>query len=231
MEEIKKEGTKQEVAVKEQRNMVANLSEGIYSSSDTFKLATSMAKGLAASTVVPMQYQRNEANCLVAIEMANRLGVSPLQVMQNLDVIQGNPAWKGKALIAFINNSHKYDDDLHFEYEYDKEGFATSCYAWTKKGDAIIKGTKYTLEMAKKAGLLAKNNSYWIKEPDLMLSYRAASRFASLNCPEISMGIYTTDEMNEIVGQGRTKSSSLNDVLAAENVVDAKILDGEVVDG
>ena len=52
-EEIKKEEVKQEVAVKERVNMVANLSEGIYSSSDTFNLAYQMAKGLSQSTLVP----------------------------------------------------------------------------------------------------------------------------------------------------------------------------------
>lgn len=223
--EIAVKEEKKEVAVQNpQRNRVATLDKGIYSSSDTFTLACQMAKGLAASTMVPMAYQKNEGNCLIAIELANRLGISPFQVMQTLDVIQGTPAWKGKALIGFVNNSHKYDEDIHFEYEYDKDGTATSCYAWTKKGDSVIKGTKYTMEMAKKAGLLAKNNSYWNKEPDLMLAYRAISRFCSLNCPEISLGLYTTDELNEITEPKKPSKASLNDVLKEE------IVEGDVID-
>ena len=70
-EEVKKEEVKQETAVtekKERVNMVANLADGIYSSSDTFKLAFQMAQGLAESTLVPIQFQKNPANCLIALE-------------------------------------------------------------------------------------------------------------------------------------------------------------------
>ena len=110
-DEVKQEITpevKKDVSVQSQHiNMVADLSNGVFGTSDTFKLACQMAKGLASSTMVPQQFQRNEGNCLVAIELANRLNISPFQVMQSVDVIQGQPAWKGKTLIAFVNNSHK----------------------------------------------------------------------------------------------------------------------------
>lgn len=221
-EVVVKENTKEntKVATSEPRNRIASFDKGIYSSSDSWALACQMSKGLASSTMVPMAYQRNEGNCLIAIELANRLNISPFQVMQTLDVIQGTPAWKGKALIGFVNNSHKYDEDIHFEYEYDKDGSAISCYAWTKKGESVVKGTKYTIDMAKKAGLLSKNNSYWNKEPDLMLAYRAISRFCSLNCPEISLGLYTTDELNEINTPNKNSKASLNDALKEEDIID-----------
>lgn len=231
-EEIKKEVENEVVPVekteqKESRNMVASLENGIYSSSDTFKLAFQMAKGLSQSTLVPQQYQNNPSNCLVALELANRTGQSPLQVMQSLDVIKGTPAWRGKALIAMINASKKYDEDLHFEYE-EKDGKNISCYAWTKLNGSVVKGTKYTISMAEKAGLLKKEGSYWQKEPDLMLAYRATSRFCSLNCPEISLGLYTQDEVIEInMNSVKNSKASLNSILA-DDVVD--IVDCEVVE-
>lgn len=229
-EQIKTEEVKNEVAKAENtqpqvanRNMVADLSNGVYSSSDTFKLAMQMAKGLAASTIVPVAYQKNEANCLVALEMANRTGQSPIQIMQSLDVIQGTPAWRGKALIAMVNNSHKYDEDIHFEYTKDSKGEVKGCYAWTKKDGHEVKGTEYTYEMAKEAKLFEKNNSYWKKEPELMLAYRAISRFCSLNCPEISLGLYTTDEAREIYVTEPPKKADVKTLLADGDV--------EVIDG
>jgi len=218
-EEVKEE--KKEVA-KAHTNMVADLSNGIYSSSDTFTLSCQMAKGLAASTLVPQAYQRNEANCLVALEMANRTNQSPLQVMQSLDVIQGTPSWRGKALIAMINASHKYDEDLNFEYTKDKDGSVKGCIAWTTKNGKEVRGTEYTYKMAEQAGLFKKTNSYWNKEPELMLAYRATSRFCSLNCPEISLGLYTVDEQKEIEGYYKdSKSASLNDVLNEDIYVES----------
>ena len=106
------ETKKQEVAVAEEKtevathnNKVTDYSLGIFGTSDNFIMAMQMAKALASSTIVPQTFQKNDANCLIAIEQAQRLRVSPLMVMQNLYVIQGRPSWSSKFLIAAINNS------------------------------------------------------------------------------------------------------------------------------
>lgn len=227
-DEIKKEETTAVAEKKESRNMVASLENGLYSSSDTFNLARSMALELSKSTMIPTAYQNNFANCLVALEMANRTNQSPLQVMQSLDVIKGTPAWRGKALIAMINSSHKYDEDLRYEYLIDeKTKEIIGCYAWTTKNGTVIKGTPYTMAMAEKAGLLKKDNSYWMKEPELMLTYRAVSRFASLNCPEISLGLYTTEEVMDMQATSKPKKASLNSILADDDI---EVVDAEVVE-
>ena len=64
-----------------------------------------MAKALSASTIVPAIYQNNSSNCLIAIEQAQRMKVSPMMVMQNLYPIQGKPCWSAQFLIAQVNNS------------------------------------------------------------------------------------------------------------------------------
>lgn len=96
-------------------NKVTDYSLGIFGTSDNFIMAMQMAKALSSSTIVPSTFQKNEANCLIAIEQAQRLKVSPLMVMQNLYVIQGRPSWSSKFLIAAINNSGKFDMELQFE--------------------------------------------------------------------------------------------------------------------
>lgn len=232
-EEIKNEETKQEqkqevaVANTEHVNMVADLQGGLYSSSDTLRIARNFAQDLSKSTMIPMQYQNNYANCLVALEYANRTGQSPLQVMQSLDVIKGTPSWRGKALIGMVNTSGKYDEDLHFTYGKDDKGEINSCFAWTRKNGEVIEGLPYTMATARKEGLLSKNNSYWEKDHVLMLTYRAVSRFVSINCPEISLGLYTSEEvrdMNFTKGNVNSKAS-LNDVLSEDVVVDCEVVD------
>jgi hypothetical protein len=228
-EEIKKEEVnqeqKQEVAVaNEHVNMVADLQGGLYSSSDTLRIARNFAQDLSRSTMIPTQYQNNYANCLVALEYANRTGQSPLQVMQSLNVIQGRPSWDSKALIGMINTSGKYDHDLRFTYGKDEKGEINSCFAWTRKNGDVIEGIPYTMEKAKKEGLLNKNNSFWNKDHVLMLTYRAVSRFASINCPEITLGLYTTEEVRDFTNVSSTKGkASLNDVLADD--VDLVVVD------
>ena len=230
-DELKKEETKQEqkqeVATVEHVNMVADLQGGLYSSSDTLRIARNFAQDLSKSTMIPMQYQNNYANCLVALEYANRTGQSPLQVMQSLNVIQGRPSWDSKALIGMINTSGKYDEDLHFTYGKDDKGEVVSCFAWTVKNGQVIEGIPYTMEKAKKEGLLGKNNSFWNKDHVLMLTYRAVSRFASINCPEITLGLYTSEEVRDInyLNSQKKGKASLNDVLADDDVVVCEVVE------
>ena len=180
------------------RNKVTDFSLGIFGTSDNFIMANQMAKALNSSTIVPKEYQSNVSNCLVAIEQANRLKVSPLMVMQNLYVIQGRPSWSSKFLIAAINGSGKFDMELQYEETKDKDGKPYSCLAWTTKNGRRVEGMTVDMQMAKDEGWLTKNGSKWKTMPALMLRYRAASFFSSLNCPELTLGLYTKEEAETI---------------------------------
>lgn len=184
-------------AVQQSTKRVTDYSLGIFGTSDNFIMAMQMAKALASSTIVPQTFQKNEANCLIAIEQAQRLRVSPMMVMQNLHVIQGRPSWSSKFLIAAINNSGKFDMELQFEEVRDKDGKPFSCTAWTTKNGRKVNGMTVDMDMAKEEGWLSKNGSKWKTMPQLMLRYRAASFFSSLNCPELTMGLYTREEMQD----------------------------------
>ena len=54
------------------------------------------------------------SNCVVALNMANRIGADPLMVMQNLYVVEGRPAWSSQFIISAINASGKFSP-LRFE--------------------------------------------------------------------------------------------------------------------
>ena len=185
---------RKEVA-KQSNNKVTDYSLGLFGTSDNFIMACQMAKALAQSTLVPNEYRGNDSNCLIAIDLSQRLGASPFLVMQNLDVIQGKPSWSAKALIGMINASGKYDFELQFDEKQDKEGKPFSCQCWTEKNGRKVTGPVIDMDMAKAEGWTNKNGSKWKTMPQVMLRYRAASFFSRMNCPEISMGIYTTDEI------------------------------------
>ena len=226
-EEIKKEEVKQETAVAEKKehiNMVASLENGIYSSSDTFKLAFQMAQGLSQSTLVPMAFQNNPSNCLIALEQSNRLNISPMAVMQNLYIVQGKPSFSSSFIIGLINASGKYDMELQFDEE-EKDGKPYACTCWTELNGRKVTGIKITMEMAEKEGWLRKNGSKWQTMPQVMLRYRAASFFSRMNCPELSIGLYSKEELDDFPSQKQSKAS-LNDILTDDDVV----VVGEVVE-
>lgn len=208
----------EETKLAEKRVMDTGL--GIFGSSDNFTLAWQQAQALAQSNIVPNTFQKNPSNCLIAIEQAQRTRMSPFMVMQNLYVIQGRPSWSSKFLIAMINASGRYDMELQFDDERDKSGRPYACTCWTTKQGRRIEGMRVDMDMAQAEGWLGKNGSKWKTMPQLMLRYRAASFFANLNCPDLTLGLYTDDEVidNDIKPQKDIRVDSIVRDLVAEEI-------------
>lgn len=173
------------------------LKNNIFSGFQEFQVAQRMATALASSTIVPKDYQNNLGNCIIALEMANRLNTSPMMVMQNLYIVNGRPAWSSQYIVAMINASRKYKTEL--QYELIGTGMDMSCYAYAEDHNGhAVKGPTITMQMAQDEGWLDRNGSKWKTMPEVMIRYRAASFFGRLNCPDMIMGIYSTDEVIEI---------------------------------
>ena len=80
---------------------------------DRFNHMARVSAMLSKSTLVPTQYQGKPEDCMIAYDMASRMGVSPLMVMQNLYVVKGKPSWSGQACMAFIMASGKFKNVRH----------------------------------------------------------------------------------------------------------------------
>src|SRR5690606_35360460 len=48
------------------------------------------------------------SNCIIALNMAQRLGADPMMIMQNLYLVDGRPSWSSQFIIAAINSSGRY---------------------------------------------------------------------------------------------------------------------------
>ena len=169
----------------------------IFTRKSAFDLAARMADAFSKSTIVPPDYQGNAANCLIALEMANRLGTGVMMVMQNLYIVNKRPAWSSQFIIAMINNSKKYRTELQYDIKGEGMGMECTAFAIDSNGRKVI-GPKITMEMAKNEGWLDKNGSKWKTMPEVMIRYRAASFFGRLHCPDLIMGIYSADEVIDI---------------------------------
>lgn len=168
----------------------------VFANAESFNLATRMATALAQSTVVPRAYQGNVGNCMIAIEMASRINTSPMMVMQNLYIVNGNPAWSSQWIIAMINSSKRYKTELQFEFGYDSADEGLSCKAWAEDYSGHrVEGPKITMKMAREEGWTTKSGSKWKTMPEVMIRYRAASFFGRMNCPDMIMGIYSQEEV------------------------------------
>lgn len=204
--------------------------------SQGFELAQRAAKCLAASTLVPKEYQGNLPNCVIALNMAARVGADPLMVMQNLVVVHGRPTWSAQFLIATVNTCGRFSA-LRYEFFGKPNSDEWGCRAWAVEkatGEKLV-GTDVTLAIAKKEGWFGKNGSKWQSIPQQMLMYRAGSWWTRAYAPELSMGLHTADEMVDVYdaefgndGTYQVTSESLRDAKPTAEQIDTST--GEIID-
>ncbi|MGE0745258.1 MAG: hypothetical protein AB7K86_08425 [Rhodospirillales bacterium] len=165
-----------------------------------FELAQRGAKLLAASDLVPQAFKGNLANCVVALEMAQRIGASALMVMQNLDIVHGRPTWRAQFVIACVNQCGRFSA-LRYEWSGTEGNDDWGCRAWAveKATGEKLRGPLVTIALAKSEGWHSKNGSKWKSIPELMLMYRAGSWFGRTYAPELTMGLQTSEEAHDII--------------------------------
>jgi hypothetical protein len=167
----------------------------------SFEFTQRAAALLSNSSLVPKEYQNNIPNCVIALNMASRMGADPLMVMQNLYIVYGRPGWSSQFLISTFNTSGRFSA-LRYEWIGQKGTDQFGCKAWAieKATGEKLEGSTVTIEIAKKEGWYTKNGSKWQTMSDQMLMYRAASWFIRAYAPEMAMGMHTTEEIIDIGG-------------------------------
>lgn len=203
---------------------------------DTYQIAKqSVPQGLAPEQAHAQMRMQAVSNCVIALDIATRIGASPLMVMQNLVIIYGRPSWSSKFLIATVNTCGRFEP-LKFRFtekgklgkfnytEYEKKWTTNSngkgyykneaitkefdgtkimdieCVAYTtlKGGKDVLESSPISLRMAVDEGWYTKNGSKWRTMPKQMLMYRAASFWTSAYAPELSMGMRTVEEAQDV---------------------------------
>lgn len=181
--------------------------------------AQKLAAYVATASNIPENYRNKPADCMIAIDMADRMNVSPMFVFQNMYVVKGKPSWSGQACKAVIDNCGKFKNAKHVYFG--EEGTdSRGCYITAERIEdgEVVNGVKVTIAMAKGEGWYSKKDKYgnetskWQTMPELMLAYRAAAFFARVHCPEYLMGLQTSDEIDDI-SKNEKPVSNLNSVL------------------
>lgn len=200
----------EEIIVNESKNELS-----VFSDAESFKKIFDIGKMFASSGLVPQTYQGKPMDCTIAVDMANRMGVSPMMVMQNLYVVQGKPTWSGQACMSMIRACRDFKD-VRPMYTGTKGEDTWGCYirAVYRETGEIVNGTEVTIGMAKAEGWYGKSGSKWKTIPEQMLAYRAAAFFARVYIPNALMGVYVEGEAEDI--GGRSGVQDVPDVFAAK---------------
>ena len=191
-----------------------------FSNSISFEFTQRAASLLSKSTIVPKDYQNNIPNCVIALNMASRMGADPLMVMQNLYIVYGRPGWSSQFLISTFNTSGKFSA-IRYEWVGKKGTDDFGCKAWAleKSTGERLEGSTVTIDISKKEGWYAKNGSKWPTMSEQMLMYRAASWFIRAYAPEMAMGMHTVEEIRDV---GVVEVSASNQKQLSESGIDAE---------
>lgn len=184
-----------EVMVQQERQEIMSP----FADSESFQKLFNIGKMWASSDLVPSAYRGKAMDCTIAVDMANRMGISPMMVMQNLYVVKGNPQWSGQACMSLIKADSQFKN-VHHVYTGEKYTDSWGCYvsAIKRSTGEEVRGPEVTIKMVKDEGWYDKPGSKWKTMPELMLVYRAAAFFARIHIPNTLMGCAVEGEIEDI---------------------------------
>lgn len=194
----------------------AGLSFEVFSDKESFDQLARVALAFSKTSLVPDAYKGKPEDCMVAIDMANRMGMPPLMVMQNLYVVKGKPSWSGQACMSMIQANPRFSDARPvFFGEKGTDGRGCRIEAMRASDKEKVCGTDVTIAMAKAEGWLS--NPKWKNMPEQMLAYRAAAFFARVYCPDALMGVLVEGEAEDIMPAGGKRK--IEDILSQKSPV------------
>ena len=188
----------------------------MWNSTKMFNLTYKMAGFLAGSDLIPQNYQGKVGNCLIAIDIANRMGISPMAVMQNSQIVRGRFSWTGSACKAMIDGCGRFRKPTNY-VEIGNRG--TDSWGYYLEGETkdgkTVKGVEVTVGMAKSEGWYSQNPK-WKNLTELMLKYRCAAFFMRTECAGLAMGFLTAEEVEDIEAPTPPKNN-LSELLDKED--------------
>ena len=160
----------------------------------TFDDAFRFAKMVASSDFAPKDFRGKPESCLLAIQHGSEVGLSPMQSLQSIAVINGRPTIWGDAALALVQSSPACE----YVREYiDGEGDkAVAVCEVKRRGYPAPTEAHFSMADAKRAGLAGKSGP-WSQYPARMLALRARG-FALRNAfADALRGLVTAEEAQD----------------------------------
>lgn len=174
-----------------------------------------MAQGVST---VPKHLQGNQADCMAVAMQAAQWQMNPFAVAQKTHLINGVLGYEAQLVNAVISRSGVLAN--RFEYEWygpwekiigkfnirkgEKGEYRVP--GWTMADEAgigiVIRATLKGEDQPRELDLLlaqarTRNSTLWADDPRQQLAYLAVKRWARLFCPDVILGVYTPDELED----------------------------------
>lgn len=179
------------------------------------RLAEVMATGRAT---LPKHFNGNPADCLAVVMQSMQWKMNPFAVAQKTHLVNGVLGYEAQLVNAVITTCAPVLDRLHYEWygawekvigkftikngdkgEYrvpgwkleDEQGLGVKVWA-TFRGEDEPRVLELLLAQAR-----TRNSTLWADDPRQQLAYLATKRWSRLYCPDVILGVYSPDELEE----------------------------------
>ncbi|WP_293000076.1 RecT family recombinase [Nevskia sp.] len=191
--------------------------------SQMLTLAEVMATAVAT---VPVHFRGKKGDCLAVIMQSMQWGLNPFTVAQKTHLVSGTLGYEAQLVNAVIIARAPVANRPKFEWfgpwekivgkfveresktKKDDHGDAQKyrAPAWDIKDEAgcgvtvsaVFRGEKEPRELTLlMTQARTRNSTLWADDPKQQLAYLAIKRWSRLYCPDVIMGVYTRDELED----------------------------------
>ncbi|HDT1311061.1 RecT family recombinase [Escherichia coli] len=154
-----------------------------------------------SKATVPKHLEGKPADCLAVTMQAAQWGMNPFAVAQKTHVVNGTLGYEAQLVNAVVSSSSLLATRLNYRWSGDwsnVNGKTDKSPNLTVTVSAVLKGEaeprELTISMAQ-AGV--RNSPLWEQDPRQQLAYLCTKRWARLHAPDVLLGVYTPDELQE----------------------------------
>ncbi len=233
------------------------------------RFAQVMSQG---TVTVPDHLRGQESDCLAIAMQSAQWGMNPFAVAQKTHIINGALGYEAQLVNALVSSSNAIQGRFKYEYGGDgwekcttskevketKNGRNGSydvtkrVRGWTDEDEhglfirvgATLRGEDEITwgEPVYLSSVVIRNSPLWASNPKQQMAYLAVKYWARLYCPEVILGVYTADELDDRPVKDITPKKervSLNELAQQNEPVQqpeptssdsADVITGEIVD-
>lgn len=200
--------------------MIDNIS--ILTNGELFdRLRTLSAVMANSGAFVPEHFRGKPDACMAVVMQAARWGMDPFAVAQKTHIVgnSGVLGYEAQLVNAVITNMSPTKDRIHYDWfgpweniigrfveKTSSKGNKYIAPGWDLKDEAgvgvrvwaTMKGESEPRELILMLSQAqVRNSTLWASDPRQQLAYLAVKRWARLYCPDVILGVYSADEVEE----------------------------------
>ena len=162
-----------------------------------------MAETMAGARItIPKHLAGSPGDCLAIVMQAAQWQMNPFAVAQKTHIVNGALGYEAQLVNAVVSSSPLLSSRISYEWEgdwtgvngkADKSDARAVVVSATLRGEVRPRALRVSMAQVGEV----RNSPLWVSDPRQQLAYLATKRWARLHAPDVMLGVYTVDELEE----------------------------------